>query len=117
MKPFVPRRTGKSGPEAKIAKDWVEFLLIRGWFCIKTHGNEFQSGLPDYFCTHSKFGIRWTEIKNPGKFAFTPAQIDTFPKMIANGAGVWIITAATEEEYAKLFQPCNYWHYANGWIK
>lgn len=117
MKPFVPKRTGKSGPEAKIQADWIDFLLIRGWYCMETHGNIYQFGFPDVYCMHSKLGTRWTEIKNPGKFSFTPAQIEKFPKMCANGAGVWVITAATEEEYAKLFQPPNWWQYAAGWVK
>ena len=108
MDPFKIKRTRRDGPEAKIQEAWIKFLLVRGWYCVETHGTLYQSGLPDVFITHSKYGTRWTEVKNPEKWSFTPAQIEVFPKLIANGCGVWIITAANELEYKKIFEPCNY---------
>lgn len=85
-------------------------LRDKEWFVKQTHGNMFQSGFPDLFATHYKYRIRWIEVKLPDMKGshFTNAQLETFPKMVANGAGIWILTAATEEEYAKLFKPSNF---------
>lgn len=89
-------------------------LEYKGWFVKSTHGNMYQSGFPDLYCTHRSYGQRWVEVKLPGmhRSKFTPAQLETFPKLIQNGSGVWIITAATYEEYDKLFEKCNYWKYS-----
>lgn len=78
---------------------------------METHGNLYQSGFPDVYCMHRSYGSRWVEVKNPLAYAFTPAQIREFPLMVAHGTGVWVLVAATEEEYQKLFKPCNWWHY------
>lgn len=50
-------------------------------------------------------------MKYPYAFKFTPAQIRDYPKMIANGSPIWIMTAATDEEYAKLFKDSNFYEY------
>ena len=78
---------------------------------METHGNLYQKGFPDVYATHSSFGIRWIEAKNPNAYCFTPAQLDTFPKLAANGTGIWILTAATEAEYEKLWKPANWFVY------
>lgn len=83
----------------------------RGWFVKETHGNLYQSGFPDVYCTHSQYGIRWVECKNAEAYCFTPAQLETFPKLAANGTGIWIIVAATEAEYQKLWSPPNWYVY------
>lgn len=76
-----------------------------------THGNMYQSGFPDLYATHSEYGPRWIEVKNPSAYSFTRAQMEHFPKLVANGTRIWILSAATEEEYAKLFKECNWYHY------
>ena len=76
-----------------------------------THGNMYQQGFPDLFACNSRYGHRWIEVKNPKAYKFTPAQVHSFPKMCANGSGVWVLVAATEEEYMKLFEPFNWWQY------
>jgi len=78
-----------------------------------THGNAFQHGFPDLFCTHARFSMRWVEVKLPDMKGshFTSAQLEYFPKLTANGAGVWIMTAATEQEYQLLFERANWWTY------
>jgi hypothetical protein len=111
MEPFIPRRSRKDGPEAKIQGDIIDFLRIREWFVKPTIGNAFQYGFPDLFCTHFRYGHRWVEVKNPAKYAFTPAQLETFPKLCAHGSGVWVMVAATEYEYKKLFAPANWYAY------
>ncbi len=107
MDPLKPRK--RKGPESEIVTAIRKFLLERGWYTIKTHGSEFQSGLPDLYCCHPRYGTRWVEVKNPLKYSFTSAQMDTFPKLEAHGVGVWILTAGTETEYQKLFRPANWY--------
>jgi hypothetical protein len=78
-----------------------------------THGNMYQCGFPDLFATHAKYGARWIEVKLPDMKGshFTQAQLEYFPKLCANGSGVWIMTAATEMEYQLLFAKANWWTY------
>lgn len=101
----------RRGPERIIQDKIIAFLRARGWFVRETHGNVYQNGFPDLFCAHPRYGQRWVEVKNLKKFAFTAAQIETFPQFVAHGSGVWIMTDATEVEYEKLFKPCNWWQY------
>lgn len=106
----APRiRNTKEGPEAKIQAEILKFLRNLGWFCLETHGNMYQSGFPDVYATHSSYGIRWIEVKNAESYSFTAAQMENFPKMSANGTGIWILVEATPAEYAKLWKPPN-WH-------
>lgn len=106
-----PRIYEKTGPEAKIQKEIIEFLTLRGWYVKATHGNTLQHGFPDLYATHSRYGARWIEVKNPESYSFTPAQEECFPKFCANGTQIWVLIAATEEEYQKLWKPCNWWYY------
>lgn len=101
----------KEGPEAKIQRELVSFLRVREWLVKETHGSIFQNGLPDIFACHAKYGIRWIEVKNPLAYKFTPAQLEFFPALNSKNVGVWILTAATETEYQKLFKPHNWYVY------
>ena len=107
----------KKGPE-KIVQERIEALLrAYGWFILRTHGSMFQSGFPDDFACHTRYGQRWIEVKLPTRTGdiFTPAQLDTFPKLCANGSGVWVLTAATDLEYKKLFDRPNWFYYLSAW--
>ncbi len=106
-KKFSPRK----GPEAKIQAAIVRRLTLEGWYVMVTHGNMFQSGFPDLYATHSRYGPRWIEVKNPLSFKFTPAQMECFPKLSANGTRIWILVSDSDEEYAKLFQEANWYMY------
>lgn len=86
-------------------------LTAKGWFVKSTHGNMYQSGFPDLFATHKRFGLRWIEVKRPVGYQFTAAQLEDFPKFTSNGSGIWVLTAATEAEYQKLFRPYNWGAY------
>lgn len=105
------------GPEAKIQAAIIKMLRERGWFVKPTHGNMYQHGLPDIFCCKRRYGSRWIEVKNPASFKFTNAQWEDFPQFLANGIGIWVLIAATEEEYQKLFQKPNLWVYMGGFHK
>ena|SRR5437870_7110637 len=105
--------TRKTGPEAVIQIKVEAMLRKYGWFTVTIIGNIFQMGLPDLYCTHSRYGARWIEIKNPKNYRFTAAQLDMFPKLCANGAGVWVLTDDTDWEYQKLFRAYNYHEFLN----
>jgi hypothetical protein len=103
----------KTRPEDTIRDKIRTFMQDLGWFVKIIHGGKYQSGLPDLYCSHERYGIRWVEVKLPDMKGskFTPKQMETFPKMLNNGSPIWILTAATEEEYKKLFQRCNCFEY------
>lgn len=103
-----PIRNYRQGPERVIQDEIVKFLRFREWLVRETHGNMFQHGFPDLYATHRRYGPRWIEVKNPKAFSFTPAQMEFFPLLCAHGSGVWIMTAATDEEYQKLYGPANW---------
>lgn len=108
----------KKGPE-KIVQEKIEAMLRSyGWYVLRTHGNMFQSGFPDDFICHSRYGQRWVEIKDPSRKGeiFTAAQLDVFPKLCSNGSGVWILTAATDLEYKKLFDRPNWIYYLSAFM-
>ena len=100
----------RQNPERIIQNEIIEFLTARDWFVRETHGNMYSNGWPDLYAVHRKHGPRWIEVKNPQAYSFTPAQIKAFPEFTKAGAGIWIMTAASESEYAKLFKGYN-WHY------
>lgn len=101
----------KKGPEAKIQEEIVAYLRIRQWIVKETHGNMYQHGFPDIYAAHAKYGARWIEVKNPVAYSFTPGQLEFFPLLASANIGVWILVAATQDEYLKLWQPANYYEY------
>lgn len=105
-----PTIHASKGPERIIQDALIKFLKIRDWHVMETHGNAYQSGFPDLYCVHFKHRQRWIEVKNPDNYSFTPAQRNNFP-IISRVTGIWILTAATMEEYEKLFEPANWWKY------
>lgn len=100
-----------SRPESRIQARIVDFLGARGWFVRSTHGNAYQSGFPDLFAFHKKYGFRWIDVKNPDGYTYTAAQCIEWPEWEAAGVGIWIMMADTEEEYAKLFKEPNFRNY------
>ncbi len=106
-----PKIHSKKGPEAIIQRQIINFLTLRGWFVKSTHGNMYQSGFPDLYACKRRYGTRWIEVKNPLSYKFTPAQMEDFSRLTAEGVGIWILVAATELEYKKLFLPPNWWSY------
>ena len=119
MKLKMPFTGGKksTGPEQLIVEKLRALLHLKGWYTIKTHGNLYQTGLPDLFCCHSRYGARWVEVKDPNRSGdvFTSAQHDCFPKLCANGSGVWVMISADETEYNKLFERPNWSQYLSIW--
>lgn len=106
----TPKIRAAKGPE-RIIQDSLTLLLEgKGWHVMETHGNMYQQGFPDLYCVHDTHRQRWIEVKNPTKYEFTPAQLDNFP-IVSRVSGIWILVAATEEEYQKLFEPQNWYLY------
>ena len=77
------RKRGR--PEAKIQKAIIEYLKIRDWCVMPTHGNMYQQGFPDLYAVHHNNGTRWIEVKNPVAYSFTPAQRKFFPLISVAG--------------------------------
>lgn len=100
----------RNNPEKIIENAIRATLMAQGWFVIKTHGNQFQSGLPDLYATHSTYGIRWIEVKTP-KGRFTAAQHEVFPKLSANGTRIWVLQGATDDDIKLLFGPENWYRF------
>ena len=113
MTPFKPKV--KTGPEAKIQEAITKKLKYLGWLVKATHGNMFQSGFPDLFCAHVRYGQRWVEVKNPVSYKFTPAQREWFPQFSAAQCGIWILISDSESEINKLFGPPNWHTYLSIW--
>ena len=85
----------KTSPEAKLQAKIIEMLQAREWFVKATHGNLYQSGFPDLYACHHKYGQRWIEVKIKEHYSFTGAQLINFPRFSAAGAKIWILTDAT----------------------
>ena len=99
------------GPEWFIQKDLIRYLVTRGWNVEHTHGNLYQTGFPDLFVAHKKWGTRWIDVKQPKKYNFTRDQRRKWPIWDSFGIGIWILTAANQDEYDKLFKPPNWKSY------
>lgn len=99
------------GPEWHIQKQLVDFLRTRGWVVEVMHGNAFQRGIPDLWIFKRGIGERWVDVKHHKRYSFTKAQKLKWPYWDSEGVGIWILTAATQEEYDKLFAPPNWRDY------
>ena len=104
-----PEVKGRGNPEAVIQARIIAYLEKKDWTVMRTHGNMYQQGFPDLYCLHAVNGARWIEVKNPLAHSFTPAQKKFFPLMHASGVSIYILVAADETEYRKLFLRPN-WH-------
>ncbi len=105
-------RRAKHGPEWYIQQDLIAYLKARSWHVERMIGNAFQLGVPDLFLAHAKWGQRWVDVKRPGKdYSFTKAQKRKWPVWESFGIGIWILTAADQENYDRLFAPPNWRDY------
>lgn len=99
-------------PETILRNDGYKLLRTKGWWPETLFNNAFQKGIPDSFIFHREHGFRWIDWKISSNYSFTKAQRQKWPLWEAAGIGIWILTAATEDEYQKLFEPPNwraYW--------
>lgn len=82
-------------PEKKLEHAVRNYLHSQGWYTVKMHGNKFQSGIPDLYCAHPKYGQRWIELKTRDG-VMTSAQCRTFPKFHKAGVKIFIIGAVSD---------------------
>ena len=101
----------KHGDEYRIQKQLIDFLESRGWLVQRLIGNAFQTGIPDLFAHHPKWGSRWIDVKVEGRYSFTKAQKIKWPTWERYGVGIWILTGATQDQYDKLFAAPNWRDY------
>lgn len=101
-------RGNNSRPEWHIQQDLIAFLTDRGWWVEPTHGNAYQTGFPDLYMLHPQWGQRWVDCKVAGRYRFTQAQKIKWPQWEKYGAQIWILTAASQDQYDKLFGPPNW---------
>ena len=77
-----------------IVNPFIAYMREKGWVCYNIHGNQFQAGLPDYFCFREGLS-RWVEFKvcKPpnGHIKLQPAQKIRFPEMYNQGLPVYIV--------------------------
>ncbi len=106
-----PLNNKKEKLESVIQREIIAMLREKEWFVKVTNGNMYQTGFPDLYATHYSFGPRWIEVKRPKNYKLQPSQMRDFPLLCANGSGVWILTAATDFEYKKLFKKYNWYQY------
>lgn len=101
----------KHGPEFVIQREFIRYLKDRDWQVERMIGNALQFGIPDLYIGHYHYGTRWVDLKNPVAYEFTRQQRIKWPQWEKKRIGVWIIVAATDDEYHKLFLPPNFRDY------
>ena len=104
-----PLKKAGSGPEMVIQDKIVAALEADGWYCLTMAGCLFQSGFPDLYVAKKGEGTRWIEVKNPDGYTFTGSQLETFPRMQAEGVGIWILTSVTQ--IPLLYEKPNWHHF------
>lgn len=111
-KVIVSRPPPGRGPEYEIQMKVLAALRADGWFCKELHGDLYQFGMPDIFACKKGEGWRFIEIKCPTGYRFTAAQYESFPRLMSEGVGVWILTS--ENQIDRLKGPPNWHHYLDG---
>lgn len=91
-------------------------LRVLGWFVQRMHGSMYQSGVPDIWCSHAKYGPRWIEVKRKSGHRFTAAQQEKFPQMAAAGATIHV-AFSVDEIPTLLFKAPNWYMYLYGVMK
>lgn len=104
-------KASKHGPEWYIQNDLIEYLEARHWLVERLVGNALQKGIPDLYIHHKEWGERWIDVKNPVSYSFTKEQKRKWPLWEQHGVGIWILTAADQAEYDKLFARPNWRKY------
>lgn len=101
----------RRGPEWHIQRDIIKMLQAKKWHVEVMHASAVMSGIPDLFAGHAIYGQKWIEVKNPASYRFTAGQLKKFPLWHKFKIGIWVLGAATQEEYMKLFDEPNWWLY------
>ena len=100
--------------ESQIQSELIEFLRARKWYVTRMISGSYENGIPDLYCFHKQWQHRWIEVKQPKNYSFTQRQKQKFPAWEKAGIGIWILNAATQEQYDLLFGPPNWRSYWRG---
>lgn len=99
-------KIARDQPEKRAVKLLRQALEADGWFVTKTHGNAFQSGLPDLLCIHRRWGTKWIEVKVDGG-RLTSHQVHFFQKWSIYGGKIYILRGP--EDIPLLYRPTDNW--------
>jgi len=99
------KRSSLQPETTKVVRPLMLLMRARGWYVKKIHGSQYQSGLPDLFAAHPKYGSRWIECKWGNNF-LSAAQIKEFAAMDKAGVGIWVLRSP--DEYDILLKPANW---------
>lgn len=103
MEPFVPNNPQRL--EAEIQRKIILTLKGEDWFAKATFGNAYQTGFPDVYAHHIRYGPRWIEVKRPTGSRLEQSQVEIFGTLATKRVGVWILTSHQPSEMKKLFIP------------
>lgn len=109
---MAKRQYSRNSEEKRIRDKEIRPLLTGlGWLVEVTHSTKYFKGFPDLFLGHPQYGQRWVDVKVEGKYEYTAAQRDKWPRWHLHGVGIWIMTAGTHEQYERLWKPPNWLDY------
>lgn len=94
--------------ESAIQRDVKDYLESKQWLVEVFSCNAYQRGIPDLLAFQDGYGFRFIDVKRPKGGTLTKAQVQKWSKWDEYGLGVWIMTAPTEAEHRKLFEPPNW---------
>ena len=95
--------------ELQIQRELVAFLKARTWHVERMLANAYQTGIPDLYCYHKRWGERRIEVKRPDEYSFTRwTKVEMARVGAPLGIPIWILTAATQDQYDLLFKSPNW---------
>ena len=88
-------------PEAAIERDIVQYLSLRGFLVLRTHGprnRPVEEGIPDLVCVPPMGGkMLWVEVKAKGG-RVSPAQADMHACLTERGQRVIVARSVADVE-------------------
>lgn len=105
MENLFPKPKQQPELEKKIQTRICKALKDEGWWSKWTHGNKFQSGVPDVYAHHKVYGPRWIEVKKPKGSRLEDTQYEVFTAWEERRVGVWVLT---DTDLHLLLEPPNW---------
>jgi hypothetical protein len=107
---LVDRTSKLYATEKQVTEAVITWLRARGWWCKKTHGNQYQKGWPDWYISHPDHGPKWVELKSQRPdHKLEASQKIWFSQAERHGVGVWVMTGVAD--YRLLFEKPNWKDY------
>ncbi len=98
----------KQETDNQLRRKIVKYLTLRGWYVEPLLSNAYHDGIPVLYCFKREYGFRWVEPKRPDDRSLTRLQWRKFSEWEEVNLPIWILTAATQEQYDLLFGPPNW---------